>query len=145
MKRASITIVLTATTTAVFLHSQAQLLLRSCTAKQTYCRKSPFFPLSIFIAYIYSYSASNLQNVAMSFLGVNDLSALNPSSNSPKFKQLEIFLNNVQILIPLSSGKTKTIRGLIERGGKFVFSKNDDQESTVGVSFIYLHLVLSFF
>jgi hypothetical protein len=65
----------------------------------------------------------------MSFLGVNDLRALNLSLNGPKFKKLEIFLNNVQILIPSSSGRrTKTIRGLIERGGKFVFSKNDDQE-----------------
>jgi len=36
----------------------------------------------------------------------------------------------------LSSGKrTKTIRGLIERAGKFVFSKNDGQETTVALHF----------
>jgi hypothetical protein len=80
--------------------------------------------------------AGNLRNVAQSFLGASDSRALNLSSNDPKFKQLERFLNNVKISIPSSRGpRTKIIRGLIERAGKFVFSKNDGQESTVGVRF----------
>ena len=32
--------------------------------------------------------------------------------------------------------RTKTIRGLIERAGNFVFSKNDGQESIVAVCFL---------
>jgi hypothetical protein len=61
---------------------------------------------------------------------------LNLLSSDPKFKQLERFLNNVKIPIPSSSGpRTKIIHGLIEHAGKFVFSKNDGQESTVGMRF----------
>ena len=85
----------------------------------------------------------DLVSVALSFLGAKDARALNLSSNDPKFKQLERFLKNVIITIPAANGKRrKTIRGLIERAGKFVFSKNDGQESTVGVRFINLHLVI---
>ena len=84
----------------------------------------------------YRYLAGNLIGVALSFLGQSDARALNLTSTDPKFKQLERFLSNVRISIPSSSGRrTKTIRGLIERAGKFVFSKNDGQESTVGVGF----------
>jgi hypothetical protein len=83
---------------------------------------------------LYRYLAGDLRNVAMSFLGAADGRALNLSSGDPKFKQLERFLNNVRISIPSSNGqRTKTIRGLIERAGKFVFSKSDGQESTVAV------------
>jgi eukaryotic translation initiation factor 2C len=81
--------------------------------------------------------AGDLRNVALSFLATTDTRALNLSASDPKFKKLEKFLNNVRITIPASSGRrTKTIRGLIERGGKFVFSKNDGQESTVAVSLL---------
>ena len=77
--------------------------------------------------------AGDLRNVALSFLGATDARSLQLSSGDPKFKQLEKFLNNVRISIPGSSGKrTKTIRGLVEHAGRFVFSKND-QESTVAV------------
>jgi len=80
------------------------------------------------------YLAGDLRNVALSFLGTTDIRALNLSSSDPKYRQLEKFLNNVRISIPASSGRrTKTIRGLIERAGKFVFSKNDGQDSTVAV------------
>jgi len=86
------------------------------------------------------YLAGDLRNVALSFLGTTDTRALNLSSSDPKFKQLERFLNNVRISIPSSKGqRTKTIRGLIERAGKFVFSKNDGQESTVGLHFQETH------
>jgi len=82
------------------------------------------------------YLAGDLCNVALSFLGATDIRALNLSSSDPKFRQLEKFLNNVRISIPSSSGKrTKTIRGLVERAGKFVFSKNDGQETTVALHF----------
>jgi eukaryotic translation initiation factor 2C len=82
------------------------------------------------------YLAGDLRNVALSFLGTTDTRALNLSSNDPKFKQLERFLNNLRISIPSSNGqRTKSIRGLVERGGKFVFSKNDGQESTVALHF----------
>ena len=65
--------------------------------------------------------------------------ALNLPSSDPRFKQLERFFNNVQIRIHTSNGKRmKTIRGHIEHAGKFVFSKNDGQESTVVVCFIYI-------
>lgn len=91
-----------------------------------------FYP-SLFI--VYRYLAGDLRNVALSFLGTTDTRALNLSSSDPKFKQLERFLNNLRISIPTSNGRrTKTIRGLIERAGKFEFSKNDGQESTVAVS-----------
>ena len=83
---------------------------------------------------IIRYMAGDLRNVALSFLGMTDTRSLNLSSNDPKFRQLEKFLNNVRIRIPSSSGhRTKTIRGLIEHAGKFVFSKNDGEESTVAV------------
>jgi eukaryotic translation initiation factor 2C len=82
------------------------------------------------------YLAGDLRNVALSFFGTADTRALNLPSKDPRFKQLERFLNNVRISIPSSSGqRTKTIRGLIERAGKFVFSKNDGQESTVALHF----------
>jgi len=82
------------------------------------------------------YLAGDLRNVALSFLGTTDTRALNLSSNDPKFKQLERFLKNVRISIPSSKGqRTKIIRGLVERAGKFVFSKNDGQESTVALHF----------
>jgi len=82
------------------------------------------------------YLAGDLRNVALSFLGTTDTRALNLSSSDPKFKQLERFLNNLRISIPTSNGRrTKTIRGLIERAGKFEFSKNDGQESTVALHF----------
>jgi hypothetical protein len=88
--------------------------------------------------------AGDLRNVALSFLGTTDARALNLSSSDPKFKQLEKFLNNVQISIPSANGRrTKTIRGLIERAGKFVFSKNDGQESTVAVCVLSLLVILS--
>ena len=75
--------------------------------------------------------------MALSFFGVTDGRALNLSASDPKFKQLERFLRNVQISIPSAKGqRTKIIRGLIERAGKFVFSKNDGQESTVAVRYI---------
>ena len=80
------------------------------------------------------YLAGDLRNVALSFLQTTDTRSLNLSSHDPKFKHLEKFLNNVRIRIPSSSGhRTKTIRGLIEHAGKFVFSKNDGEESTVAV------------
>jgi eukaryotic translation initiation factor 2C len=67
---------------------------------------------------------------------MTDGKVLNLSAADPKFKQLERFLNNVRISIPSANGqRTKTIRGLIERAGNFVFSKNDGQESTVAVCF----------
>jgi hypothetical protein len=67
---------------------------------------------------------------------MTDGRALNLSAGEPKFRQLERFLNNVRISIPSANGqRTKTIRGLIERAGMFVFSKNDGQESTVAVCF----------
>jgi hypothetical protein len=79
--------------------------------------------------------AGDLHNVGMSFLGARDHRALSLSSSDPNFKKLERFLNNVRISIPSSKGqRTKTIRGLIEHAENFVFSKNDGQESTVGVS-----------
>ena len=95
-----------------------------------------FLYLFCLLPTLYRYLAGDLLNVALSFLGVKDTRALCLSSNDPKFKQLERFLNNVRISIPSSSGRrTKTIRGLIERAGKFVFSKDDGQESTVAVRF----------
>jgi hypothetical protein len=88
---------------------------------------------------LYSYLAGDLRNVAQSFLGTADAHALNLASSDLKFKQLKRFLNNVRITVPSSNGRrTKTIRGLIECAGKFVFSKNDGQESTVGVRFLYI-------
>ena len=98
----------------------------------------PFLLFRYLLPSHYRYSAGDLRNVALSFLGVTDTRALNLSSNDPKFKQLERFLNNVRISIPSSNGqRTKTIRGLVERAGKFVFSKNDGQESTVAVCFFF--------
>ncbi|KAF8811942.1 argonaute-like protein [Phlegmacium glaucopus] len=86
------------------------------------------------------YLSGDLRNVALSFLGVTDIRALNLTSSDPKFKQLERFLNNVRISVPASSGRrTKTIRGLIEHAGKFIFSKNDGQESTVARHFQETH------
>lgn len=85
------------------------------------------------------YLAGDLRNVALSFLGMTDTRALQLSSNDPRFKQLEKFLNNVKIHIQTSGRKTKTIRGLIEYAGKFVFSKNDGQESTVARHFQETH------
>jgi hypothetical protein len=68
--------------------------------------------------------------------------ALYLSSSDPKFQQLERFLNNVRISIPSSNGqRTKTIHGLIERAGKFVFSKNDGRESTVAVRFFIISIL----
>jgi eukaryotic translation initiation factor 2C len=100
--------------------------------------------LSLFLLFryllptLYRYLAGDLRNVALSFLGTTDTRALNLSSNDPKFKQLERFLNNLRISIPSSNGqRTKSIRGLVERGGKFVFSKNDGQESTVAVRLFF--------
>ena len=92
----------------------------------------------------YRYLAGDLRNVALSFLGTSDTRALNNlSSSDPRFKQLERFLNNVRISIPSANGqRTKIIRGLIERAGNFVFSKNDGQESTVAVSF-FISILLS--
>jgi hypothetical protein len=89
------------------------------------------------------YLASDLRNVA-SFLGTTDTRALNLTSNDPRFKQLEKFLNNVRISIPASNGqRTKTIHGFIEHAGRFIFSKNDGQESTVAVfHFIFVYLIL---
>jgi eukaryotic translation initiation factor 2C len=82
------------------------------------------------------YLGGDLRNVALSFLGTTDTRALNLASSDPRFKRLEKFLTNVRITIPSPSGKrTKMIRGLIERAGKFVFSKNDGQESTVALHF----------
>lgn len=87
---------------------------------------------------LFRYLAGDLRNVALSFLGTTDTRALNLSPSDPKFKQLEKFLNNVQISIPTSNGRrTKTIRGLVERAGRFVFSKNDGQESTVAVCLLF--------
>jgi hypothetical protein len=80
--------------------------------------------------------AGSLRNVSQLFLGALDLCPLNLLSSDPKFKQLERFLNNVKIPIPSSSGpRTNIIHGLIEHAGKFVFSKNNGQESTVGMRF----------
>jgi hypothetical protein len=48
------------------------------------------------------------------------------------------FLNNLRISIPSSNGqRTKTICGLVKHAGKFVFSKNDGQESTVVVRLFF--------
>jgi hypothetical protein len=58
--------------------------------------------------------AGDLQNVASSFLGANDMRGLNLSSNDPKFKQLERYLNNVRILIP-SSNVHQTEQGQKQR------------------------------
>lgn len=72
--------------------------------------------------------------MALSFLGTTDIRALNLSSGDPKFKQLEKFLSKVRISVPASTGRrTKTIYGLIERAGTFVFSKDNGQDSTVAV------------
>jgi len=88
---------------------------------------------------IYRYMAGDLCNITLSFLGTSDMRALNLSSSDPRFKQLERFFNNVQISIPSSNGtRMKTIRSLIERAGKFVFSKNVGQESTVAVCLLYI-------
>ena len=112
------------------------LTIDTCSAPVYVSFLSLSLSLSLFIPTLYSYLAGNLVGVALSFLGASDARALNLLSNDPKFKQLERFLKNVKISIPSSNGRrTKTIRGLIERAGKFVFSKNDGQESTVGVRF----------
>jgi eukaryotic translation initiation factor 2C len=94
-----------------------------------------FFPAYLLLTFT-RYRAGDLCNVALMFLGETDISVLKMPSSDLRFKQLEKFLNNVRISIRSSSGKrTKTIRGLVGRAGKFVFSKNDDQEITVAVSF----------
>ena len=65
------------------------------------------------------YLASDLCNVALSFLGTTDTCALNLSSNNPRSKQL---VNKVRIFIPSSNGQsTKTICGVIEHAGSFIF------------------------
>jgi hypothetical protein len=91
----------------------------------------------MFTLYKY-FLAGDLRNVALSFLSAANGCALNLSSSDPKFKQLEQFLNNVRISIPSSNKQTKIICGLIERAGKFVFSKNDGQKSTVAIRLLYI-------
>ena len=114
------------------------LTIDTCTAA---VYVSCFIPCYLSPTTLYRYLAGDLRNVALSFLGTTDTRALNLSSSDPKFKQLEKFLNNVQISIPTSNGRrTKTIRGLIERAGKFVFSKNDGQESTVAVCLLFISI-----
>lgn len=89
----------------------------------------------LFVAYTtYRYMAGDLRNVALLFLQTTVTRALNLSSSDPKFKHHERFINNVRISIPSPNGqRTKTIRDLIERAGKFILLKNDGQESTVAV------------
>ena len=113
------------------------LTIDTCTAA-VYVSFSILRDLSLILI---RYLAGDLRNVALSFLGTTDIRALNLSSKDQKFKQLERFLTNVRISIPASNGKrTKTIRGLIEHAGQFVFSKNDGQESTVAVFyFLSIH------
>jgi hypothetical protein len=72
---------------------------------------------------------------------ISELCQLAPPAEQLYKQNLQEYLTakvalTIRISIPSSNGqRTKTIRGLIERAGKFVFLKNDGQESTVTVRF----------
>ncbi len=79
------------------------------------------------------YRSGPVFDAALDFVGVRDVRHLPSDERDPKFRELERFLKNRLIHVEGYFGRrTKTIRALIPRGGRYEFEK-DGRTTTVAV------------
>lgn len=88
-----------------------------------------------------SYKSGKLIDLAMDFLGVNNVRQLELMETDANYKKLEKFLKKLRIKVVTgvngSKSRIKTIRGLVPYGGEYQFLKEDVGETmTVAVSII---------
>ncbi|KAF9049360.1 Piwi-domain-containing protein [Hymenopellis radicata] len=77
------------------------------------------------------YRSGPVLEAALDFVGVRDIRQLPSDERDPKFRELERFLKNRLIHVEGYFGRrTKTIRALIPRGGRYEFEK-DGRTTTV--------------
>ncbi|KAJ3504960.1 hypothetical protein NLJ89_g7668 [Agrocybe chaxingu] len=73
----------------------------------------------------------HLVTLCLEYLKLKNVNQLILRQNSSDYKRLEKFLLNLRIVIQTNGTRSrpKTIRGLIENGGEFMFLKNDEEIS----------------
>lgn len=79
------------------------------------------------------YQSGNVIDVSLSHLGSRQVRDLTFSTKDAKFRSLSIFLKGLEIRCRTTGSRTRFVRELVARGGRYEFEK-DGHMTTVGVS-----------